>query len=63
MPAIRVPPSHITFVATPHLDGRHTVFGEVVEGMGTVKEIETFGSRSGQPTGKLLISDASIVVE
>jgi cyclophilin family peptidyl-prolyl cis-trans isomerase len=53
----------ITFVPTPHLDGRHTVFGEVVEGMGTVKEIEKSGTRSGTPTEELLITDASIVVE
>lgn len=29
----------ITLAATPHLDGRHTVFGEVVEGMDVVSKI------------------------
>ena len=33
----------LTFVPTPHLDGRHTIFGEVVEGMGTVQELEKRG--------------------
>src|SRR3989442_14993186 len=29
----------ITLAATPHLDGRHTVFGKVVEGMDVVRKI------------------------
>ena len=29
----------ITLTATPHLDGRHTVFGKVTEGMETVESI------------------------
>jgi peptidyl-prolyl cis-trans isomerase B (cyclophilin B) len=54
----------LTFVATPHLDGRHTIFGEVVDGMGTVRELEKFGtSPRGTPTKKLLIQHATITVE
>jgi len=53
----------ITFVKTPHLDGRHTIFGEVVEGMGTVKELEKHGSASGRPTEPLKIESATITVE
>ena len=30
----------ITAEAQPHLNGRHTVFGKVIEGMGVVQEIE-----------------------
>ena len=29
-----------------HLDGKHTVFGQVVEGMGTLKTLEIYGSES-----------------
>jgi len=53
----------LTFVATPWLDGKHTIFGEVTEGMGTVKELEKYGSRGGQPSKKLLIEKATIEVE
>ena len=53
----------LTFVKTPHLDGRHTIFGEVVEGMGTVKELEKRGSGSGRPSEPLKIETAKITVE
>ncbi|MED5199017.1 MAG: peptidylprolyl isomerase [Gemmatimonadota bacterium] len=53
----------ITFVATPHLDGKHTLFGEVVEGMGTVKSLEAAGSRSGSTSEPLEIKRATIQVE
>jgi cyclophilin family peptidyl-prolyl cis-trans isomerase len=53
----------ITFVPTPHLDGRHTIFGKVVEGMDTVKALEAAGSRSGRPSKELVIEKATIEVE
>jgi peptidyl-prolyl cis-trans isomerase B (cyclophilin B) len=53
----------ITFLPTPHLDGKHTVFGEVVEGLDTVKVLEAAGSRSGAPSEPLSIETAKITVE
>jgi cyclophilin family peptidyl-prolyl cis-trans isomerase len=53
----------LTFVETPHLDGKHTIFGEVVEGMDTVQTLESKGSRSGKTSEPLLITTATIVVE
>jgi cyclophilin family peptidyl-prolyl cis-trans isomerase len=53
----------LTFVPTPHLDGKHTIFGEVVEGMDTVKALEAGGSRSGQTSQTLVIEKATIVTE
>ncbi|KAL1680119.1 cyclophilin-like domain-containing protein [Schizophyllum commune] len=46
----------ITTVPTPWLDGRHVVFGEVVEGMDVVKDIESKGSNSGTPQARVAIS-------
>jgi len=37
----------ITLAATPWLDGKHVVFGKVVEGMDVVRAMEGQGSRSG----------------
>jgi cyclophilin family peptidyl-prolyl cis-trans isomerase len=47
----------ITTVKTSWLDGKHVVFGSVVEGMDVVKKIEGYGSDSGKPTKKLVIAD------
>jgi peptidylprolyl isomerase len=48
----------ITTVKTPWLDGRHVVFGKVIEGMDVVKKIEQMGSQSGQPKSKITIVDS-----
>jgi cyclophilin family peptidyl-prolyl cis-trans isomerase len=53
----------LTFVPTPGLDPKHTIFGEVVEGMETVKALEKHGSASGKTTKPLVIESARIVVE
>lgn len=53
----------LTFVPTPWLDGKHTIFGEVVEGMDVVKQLEAGGSESGQTTTPLQIDKATIRVE
>jgi cyclophilin family peptidyl-prolyl cis-trans isomerase len=53
----------LTFVPLPGLDGKHTIFGEVVEGMGTLDELEKRGTREGPPTEPLQMTKTSIVVE
>jgi peptidyl-prolyl cis-trans isomerase B (cyclophilin B) len=53
----------ITFVPTPWLDGKHTIFGEVVEGMENVKKLEAAGSKTGQPSEPLSIVKATIEVK
>jgi cyclophilin family peptidyl-prolyl cis-trans isomerase len=53
----------LTFVKTPHLNGKHTIFGSVVEGMGTLGELEKLGSRGGATKEKLVLERATISVE
>ena len=53
----------LTFVPTPHLDGKHTIFGEVTDGMDTVRALEERGSRNGRTREKLMIEKATISVE
>lgn len=53
----------LTFVPTPHLDGKHTVFGYITEGMDVLKKIEALGSRSGRTNKEIKIIKATIVVK
>eukprot|EP00698_Gefionella_okellyi_P011494 TRINITY_DN3034_c0_g3_i1.p1 TRINITY_DN3034_c0_g3~~TRINITY_DN3034_c0_g3_i1.p1 ORF type:complete len:686 (-),score=178.22 TRINITY_DN3034_c0_g3_i1:1069-3126(-) len=47
----------ITTQATPWLDGKHVVFGKVVEGMHVVREIERTGSTTGKTKERVTIVD------
>lgn len=47
--------------ATPHLDGKHVVFGQVVSGFGVVKAIESVGSMTGATRQKVIIADCGMV--
>jgi len=48
----------ITTVVTSWLDGRHVVFGEVVDGMDVVYQIEANGSQGGTPKKEVKIVDS-----
>ena len=53
----------LTFVATPWLDGKHSIFGEVVEGMETLKALEAVGSQSGRTSEPLKMDKVTIEVK
>ena len=51
----------ITLVPTPHLDGRHTVFGKVTEGMDIVKRIGNVKTGAmDRPVEDVIIESVSI---
>ena len=47
---------YITLAPTPWLDGKHVVFGRVVEGYDVVQALERLGSKSGKPTKEVCIA-------
>lgn len=54
----------ICTVPTPWLDGRHVIFGRVLEGMDTVKLVESKGNRrNGAPSAKVTIVDCGVLEE
>jgi cyclophilin family peptidyl-prolyl cis-trans isomerase len=53
----------LTFVPTPHLDDKHTIFGEVLAGMETVQQLEKGGSSSGRTSAELLMNTTTISLE
>ena len=46
---------------TPHLDGRHVVFGTVVDGWHVVKKLEAQGTSNGTTTKRCKITGAGIL--
>mmetsp|Transcript_21754 Transcript_21754/g.37149 ORF Transcript_21754/g.37149 Transcript_21754/m.37149 type:complete len:211 (+) Transcript_21754:23-655(+) len=48
----------ICTVKTPWLDGKHVVFGKVLEGMDVVKAVEAVGSQSGSTSKEVKIVDS-----
>jgi peptidyl-prolyl cis-trans isomerase B (cyclophilin B) len=53
----------LTFVPTPWLDGKHTIYGEVVDGMDTLKAMEAVGSQTGRTSEPVSIKSVTIEVE
>ncbi|EPY52562.1 cyclophilin family peptidyl-prolyl cis-trans isomerase Wis2 [Schizosaccharomyces cryophilus OY26] len=47
----------ITTVSTPHLDGRHVVFGRVVGGKSTVRAIENLDTNNDDPVVPVVIEE------
>jgi peptidylprolyl isomerase len=48
----------ITLNTTEWLDGRHVVFGKVLEGMNIVKEMEKAGTNTGRPSQSVVIENS-----
>lgn len=47
----------ITTVPTPHLDGKHVVFGEVINGKSVVRKVENVATQADKPTADVTIVD------
>ena len=52
----------LTFVPTPWLDGKHTLFGEVISGMETLKALEAAGSQNGRTSEPLSMTSVTVDV-
>ena len=52
----------LTFVPTPWLDGKHTIFGQVEGGADVLRALEACGSPSGKPSERLVLEKVTIEV-
>jgi len=50
----------ICTVKTAWLDGKHVVFGKVIDGFDVVKAIEKVGSQSGKTSKKVTVADCGL---
>jgi cyclophilin family peptidyl-prolyl cis-trans isomerase len=53
----------ITTTVTPWLDGKHVVFGRLLEGQALLQAMEARGSRSGNPSAAVVIEDCGVVLD
>ncbi|MFD0369566.1 peptidylprolyl isomerase [Streptomyces sp. NPDC059071] len=51
----------ITTIVTDWLDGKHVVFGQVVEGQDVVKKVEALGSPSGRTKAEVRVAKSGVV--
>ena len=47
----------LTFDKTPWLDGKHVVFGELMEGQSLAKQMEKLGSQDGGTRVRIVVKD------
>ena len=45
------------------LDGKHTIFGEVIEGLDVLKKLEAAGSQSGATSEPLKMTKVTVEVK
>mmetsp|Transcript_39065 Transcript_39065/g.62938 ORF Transcript_39065/g.62938 Transcript_39065/m.62938 type:complete len:351 (+) Transcript_39065:39-1091(+) len=53
----------ITTAETPHLDGKHVVFGKVLKGMGIVRRMENTPTKDDLPVQPVVIADCGEIAE
>ncbi|KAM8910442.1 peptidyl-prolyl cis-trans isomerase D [Spinachia spinachia] len=53
----------ITTVPTPHLDGKHVVFGQVLNGIGVIKMLESLETNEDAPVKPCVIADCGVYTE
>jgi len=53
----------ITFAKTEHLDGKHVVFGRIIDGSSVLDKLEAVGSRTGTPQKKVVVTDCGAITK